>query len=53
MSRSRKKVGSYVVLLDEQLGEGSWAKVFLAQGEPAGQYAVKIIERAKSTPAGS
>lgn len=48
-SKSRKKINSYVIRLDEPLGEGAYAKVFRAHEDHTNSfYAVKVIERAMS-----
>jgi len=47
--KSRKKINNYIIHLDEPLGEGAYAKVFVAHDDKTQtNYAVKIVERAKS-----
>jgi hypothetical protein len=47
-SKSRKKINDYIIHLDAPLGEGSYAKVYLAYRQHA-PFAVKIVDRAMST----
>ena len=43
-SKARKKINQYVIHLDEPLGSGAYASVFLAHDEQShSQFAAKIV----------